>query len=212
MNRFKRFWNKFLKKIRTHAIYRSSVHPSAVLESGTSFYHSTIGKFSFCGYDCDINNATIGSFTSIANGVAIGMGRHPLEWAAMSCVFYNNRDSIKTKFAMHSRPPELPVVIGSDVWIGRQAAILPGVNVGHGAVIGAGSVVTKEVPPYAIVAGNPAKIIRYRFGAATITRLLDSQWWTLSNDAIQKLGPSVPNVEAFLNLIEVITHRSNKHE
>jgi len=70
-----------------------------------------------------------------------------------------------------------PMIIGNDVWIGANALILPGVTIGHGAIIGAGSIVTKSVPPYAIVSGNPAEIVKYRFTHEEINELLDLQWW-----------------------------------
>jgi acetyltransferase-like isoleucine patch superfamily enzyme len=78
-----------------------------------------------------------------------------------------------------------PVVIGNDVWIGTGAIILRGLSVGDGAVIGAGAVVTKDVPPYAIVAGNPARVIKYRFEEAVIKRIQASKWWEMSDGEIR---------------------------
>ena len=78
------------------------------------------------------------------------------------------------------------VVIGNDVWIGMRVIIMPGVSVGHGAVIGAGAVVVKDVPPYAIVGGVPAKIIRYRFTPEVIEKLLEFQWWNYDEAILKK--------------------------
>ena len=109
------------------------------------------------GYDCEIINCHIGSFTSISNDVHIGGGSHPTNWVGMSPVFYDNVDSIKKKFARHQRQPIQQSRIGNDVWIGQSVLIKQGITIGDGAVIGMGSVVTKDVEPYAIVAGNPAE-------------------------------------------------------
>jgi len=92
------------------------------------------------------------------------------------------------------------VVIGNDVWIGTEAFILSGVKIGDGAVIAARTVVTKDVPPYAIVAGNPARIVKMRFDDETVARLLAIQWWTWDNTRIEKALPLLLNsdMEAFL--------------
>lgn len=87
-----------------------------------------------------------------------------------------------------------PVVIGNDVWIGANVIILPGVHIGDGAVLAAGAIVTKDVEPYAIVGGNPAKLIRKRFDDATIERLLDIQWWNWSDEKIKS------NLELFYHI------------
>jgi hypothetical protein len=125
-----------------------------------------------------------------------------MEWVGMSPVFYRGRDSVKAKFSEHEREPVRRVRIGHDVWIGRSAIVLPGVDIGHGAVVGAGAVVTKSVPPYAIVAGNPARLIRHRFPEAVVQRLLACKWWNLDEDRLRALGPLTQDVEAFLNQLE----------
>lgn len=202
MSRPVRVLFKLLKKLRLRAVKDSRVHPTSKLESGTVFYHSTMGRHSFCGYDCEISHADIGSFVSIANGVVIGGGRHPMEWVGMSPVFYEGRDSVKAKFSTHAREPVQRVRIGHDVWIGRSAIVLPGVEIGNGAVVGAGAVVTKNVPPYAVVAGNPARLLRYRFGEAIVSRLAATAWWDLDDDALRRLGPCFDDVERFLEVAE----------
>jgi acetyltransferase-like isoleucine patch superfamily enzyme len=193
---------KVLKKLRMRAVRCSSVHPSSKLESGTSFYASRMDRHSFCGYDCDIAHADIGAFTSIANGVVIGGGRHPMEWVGMSPVFYEGRDSVRAKFATHRRAPPERVTIGNDVWIGNSAIVLPGVQIGDGAVVGAGAVVTRPVPPYSIAAGNPARVIRMRFADPVVTRLLASQWWNWDEERLRRLGPLFNDVGRFLQAIE----------
>ncbi len=193
---------KLLRKLRLKGMRASTVHSTSKLESGTMFNRSHLDRHSFCGYDCDISHADIGSFVSIANNVVIGGGRHPMEWVGMSPVFYEGRDSVKAKFSTHAREPSRRVTVGHDVWIGHSAIVLPGVQIGDGAVVGAGAVVTRAVPPYAIVAGNPARLIRYRFDEATVVRLQASEWWSFSEDRLRQLGPVFNDVSQFLEMIE----------
>jgi acetyltransferase-like isoleucine patch superfamily enzyme len=187
--------------MRLTAVRGSIIHSTSKLESGTAFYDSTLGRHSFCGYDCDVASADIGNFVSIANHVVIGGGRHPMEWVGMSPVFYEGRDSVKAKFSTHKRQAVERILIGHDVWIGHSEIILPGVSIGHGAVVGAGAVVTKAVPPYAIVAGNPAKIIRFRFDDDTVKNLLLAEWWILSDSDLKDFAPYFNRVEKFLEVI-----------
>ena len=178
------YFNKIIKKMRGVAIKNSFIHKTSKVESGTQFINSSINKHSFCGYDCDINYCDIGSFTSIANGVIVGGGMHPISWVSTSPVFYIGRDSIKAKFSEYEREDVKKTIIGNDVWIGNNCLIKQGVNIGTGSVIGMGSVVTKDVEPYTIVAGNPAKIIRKRFDDQLIERLLKSSWWDFSDSKL----------------------------
>lgn len=197
------FISRILRKARFSAIRDSCIHPTSKIESGTSFISSVIDRHSFCGYDCDVYLAEIGSFTSIANGVVLGGARHPMEWVSMSPVFYSGRDSVKAKFAEHKLMPPARVKIGHDVWIGRSAIVLASVKVGNGAVIGAGSVVTKDVPPYAVVAGNPARLIRYRFNEKTIRKLQEINWWNFSEERLKTFGGVFNDVDKFLSTVEM---------
>lgn len=189
--------HKFFKKMRASGVRNSTVHKSSKLESGTAFINSNMGRYSFCGYDCEILDADIGPFCSIANGVIIGGGEHPIEWVSTSPVFYDNRDSIKKKFSRHERRQGARTVIEADVWIGRSALIKSGVRIGVGAVIGMGSVVTKDVPPYTIVGGNPARLLRYRFDENVIQKLLNSKWWEWPDSEIGKYAEFVQSPEVF---------------
>ena len=195
-------YSKIIKKLRGSSIRNTQLDLDCKIESGSSLFNVKMDRHSFCGYDCEIYNAEIGSFCSIANEVVIGGGMHPLNWVATSPVFYHGRDSVRKKYSTHKREEPLKTIIGHDVWIGQKTLIKQGLIIGTGAVVGMGSVVTKSVPPYAIVAGNPASIIRYRFSKDAIKRLLASEWWLLSSTEIAKLAPSITDVELFLDKID----------
>lgn len=128
----------------------------------------------------------IGSYTSIGPDCIIGPNNHPIDGLSTSAVFYSPSwgvVSISSKAQFNKKD----TVIESDVWIGSRSIVLGGVTVGVGAVIGAGSVVTKNVPPYAIVVGNPAKVIKYRFPEEKVRNLLASQWWEMEPQGVMKL-------------------------
>ena len=129
-----------------------------------------------------INKIEIGSFCSIARGVTIQEYNHRIDKLS---TYYFDKNIFKEK---HPRDIDSKGVIsiGSDVWIGTDSIILSGVSIGHGAIIAAGSIVVKNVPPYAIVAGNPAKLIRYRYNDKVIGVLLNIRWWEWSNEKIMR--------------------------
>lgn len=103
-----------------------------------------------------------------------------------SPIFYEGKNGFNKHFSNIPAEINKNVVIGNDVWIGEAVFINDGVKIGSGAVIGAHSVVTKDIPPYAIVAGAPAKILRYRFDEETIKHLLESRWWEWPDDKLAK--------------------------
>ena len=129
---------------------------------------SEVGGNTYIGCYCYITRAKIGRYVSIANNVSIGQGEHQLDRISTSSLFYKDPWSMLT-----SKDCE----IGSDVWIGVDAVILRGVKIGTGAVIAANAVVTKDVPDFAVVAGVPARIIKYRFTESQILKILASNWW-----------------------------------
>lgn len=192
---------KFFKKIRLSAIKNSIIHKSSKVESGSLFYNSEMGKYSYCGYDCEIINAKIGNFTSIANNVVIGGANHPMDWVGMSPVFYEGRDSVTKKFSKFKLDDPIVCHIGNDVWIGRSSIVLSGVTISDGAVVGAGSVVTKDVPSFAIVAGNPAKFIRNRFDDETICQLNKINWWSFSDSKLHSLAHTFNDIKLFIKTI-----------
>lgn len=146
---------------------------------------------------------TIGRYSAIGSRFTLMGGQHPIEWAAIAPFTYlpNAHDGVNAYFTDHDleRPPLLSfdprfvgVSIGHDVWVGDEVMIKRGVRIGHGAVIAARSVVTRDVLPYSIVGGIPARLIRYRFSETLIQRLLQAQWWNYGPEVVAKLDVREP--------------------
>ena len=191
-----------------------------------------MGAFSYgvSGYYCEV---TIGRYCSFGENVQVGRGAHPVAWMSTSPFFYTYDSSMfdigrdfeqGLDYAVYrpGNPGEIPIrnsktindflqltKIGNDVWIGHGAFILPGVTIGDGAVIAAQAVVTKDVPPYAIVGGNPARVIRFRFDPDQIAALQELAWWRFApwqlhgvpfaniDHAIDKLQAIVPHLQPY---------------
>ncbi|HGG8857748.1 TPA: rhamnan synthesis F family protein [Enterobacter roggenkampii] len=150
-----------------------------------------VGRYTYAAPDTHVHciGTVIGSFCSIGQRVVIGHGNHPKDFLSSSPFFYFDELGFKTsEMPTHDRFWYIePVIIGNDVWIGDGAFIKNGVTIGDGAIIGAKAVVTKNIPPYAIVAGIPAEVIGYRFDEKTICSLLESKWWNLPDDTIRQI-------------------------
>lgn len=141
----------------------------------------------------------IGAFCSIADDVLVfGGGEHRLDWVTT----YPLRIALNSPGAGRDGHPHTkgPTIIGNDVWIGHGAMIVSGVTVGDGACIGAGAVVTRDVPPYAVVAGNPARVVRRRFDEESIARLQEIQWWHWPIEKIRSFESLLcaPDIGAFI--------------
>lgn len=196
------YYCKFLIKLRGAAVKNSILGYDSKVESGSIFVFSSLGDYSYCGYDCNIVNVEIGRFCSLSNRIVIGGAVHPMHYVSTSPVFLSHKDSVKTKFSRHDYLPEIRTTLGHDVWVGENVMIKAGVTIGTGAVIGMGSVVTKDVPAYAVVAGNPARILRYRFDHDVIDALLTSRWWDLSFEELMALGNDVNEPLIFLKKLK----------
>lgn len=159
-------------------VKNSKIDSTSKIYRFNRIYNSNIGRYTYVSPGCIINNCQIGNYCSIAKGVMIGMGSHPIHYISTSPIFYKNNNPLKIKLIKESKYVDYQnTYVGSDVWIGVNTYVKEGVNIGHGAVIGACCVVTKDVPPYAVVAGVPSKIIKYRFDGETIELLIKSKWW-----------------------------------
>ena len=147
---------------------------------GTRITHSSFGDYSYCDRACDIANAEIGRFCNIASFVRVGATDHPLDRASLHHFMYrsaNYWDDAEDDADWFERRRLRRTVIGHDTWLGHAAQVKPEVTVGHGAVVGAGAVVTRDVAPYVIVAGNPARIIRRRLPEPVAERMMALAWW-----------------------------------
>lgn len=154
--------------------------------------------------NCVIECEKIGRFVMIAHGVNIGFTEHPTDFLSAHRLFkYDSEDWMQCYMEKRDYANEMCLreayinasrkalsVIGNDVWIGYGAVILNGITIGDGAIIGAGSVVTRDVPPYSIVGGNPARVIRMRFRDTVIERLMDLKWWEYGPDILSGLDIS----------------------
>lgn len=170
-----------------------------------------LGAFSYSNSQFD-PEMRVGRYSSIAWQVSVMGERHPLEWAATSTIFYQStpggapnaglrdyRDSVQMKVRAYPQG-DPSVEIGHDVWIGEQVLLKRGIKIGHGAVIGARSMVLEDVPPYAIVVGQPARVLRYRFPQEVIERFLELQWWRFAARDVADLPVDQP--EQFLDALE----------
>ena len=198
------FAARMQKKMKLSAIRHSLIHGTSKIEGGCQIVQCNIDRHSFCGYDCVILNADIGSFCSIADSVYIGGASHPKHFVSTSPVFLSHRDSVKTKLAYHDYSDMPRTTIGNDVWIGHGAKVRAGIHIGHGAIVGMGAVVTNNVPPYAIVAGNPARQISSRFPESVVKALLEIEWWSFSDGDIKKISHNFTDPVAYLKSIGVV--------
>lgn len=201
-----------------------------IIESPSRFCNRTVigckkwGAFSFCNNDSFILADTVGRYCSIAPHVVIGMGEHDYESISTSIAFEMNPNERFAEFTGLLKDKEYADFIrkerylkqknrkrshrggghiGNDVWIGANVTVLSGINIGDGAVIAAGSIVTKDVNPYTIVAGNPAKEIKKRFSDDIIENLLKLQWWNYT----PLLFKDCNYVEDIRNTIKLIQER-----
>ena len=169
-------------------IFNTKLGEHASLQRNNLVYNCNFGRYTYTGKNFVSWQSDIGNFCSISVNVCIGGGEHPYHYVTDHAFLYSKEfellPDIIDKNEIYNRFKE-NCIIGNDVWIGANAVILRNVKVGDGAVIGAGAVVTKDVPPYAIVAGVPAKVIKMRFDKSLINRLLQLKWWTFPSKIIK---------------------------
>lgn len=172
-----------------------------VLFYRAALINASLGDHTFVQRDSRICHADIGRFCSIAPGVRVGLGRHPIGFVSTHPAFYSVHQPVARTFAREEVfQPIQRTTIGHDVWIGENALIMDGVTIGTGAVVGAGAVVTRDVAPYAIVGGVPARVLRPRFDGETTRRLLESAWWEWDEGLLRERVQLFQDPEKFKNM------------
>lgn len=205
MSIFKETIISILKKKSSGAIIRNAkLGHICHISGGTRFYNSSIEDYSYIGRNSYFFKTNIGKYCSIADGCNCGMPEHRLDIVSTSPVFLTGSNRMSTCFGKLNHKSYEITTIENDIWIGTNVTIRAGVKIRTGAVIGMGSIVTKDVPAYAIVAGNPAKVIRYRFDESTRNRLLQSNWWDLDRQTIQRLAVYFDKPDILLSEVERI--------
>lgn len=156
------------------SFYESEIGSPSLAYSPYKIRKCTIGNHTYIARNSLIHLTNIGNFCSIGPNFVCGYGIHPLNGISTSPEFYSTMKQTGHTFSMIDKIQELkPIVIGNDVFIGMNVSVLDGVTIGDGAVVAAGAVVTADVPPYAIVGGVPAKIIKYRFDEKNNRRFIE---------------------------------------
>lgn len=175
--------------------------------AGSRVTDATMDDYGYCDRGADIANARIGKFANIAALARIGATDHPMEKASLHHFHYRSADywdDAEDDHAWFAHRRSRTAVLGHDTWIGAGAQVKPEVTVGHGAVVAAGAVVTRDVPPYWIVAGVPARPLRPRLPEATAERLMALAWWDWSHAALRAALDDFRGLsaEAFLDRYE----------
>jgi acetyltransferase-like isoleucine patch superfamily enzyme len=179
---------------------KSTLGKHSVLFSNVVLQNSTLGDYSYMQSHSVAIDSDIGKFCSIASNITIGLVNHPTHLLSTSPVFYDNTQPLPFFFTDKKYYTDtIPrTIIEADVWIGQGAMIKAGITIGVGAVVGAGAVVTKNIEPYSVVVGVPAKHIKYRFEKELREKLIASQWWMLDEVKLLKLSPDFKNPEIML--------------
>ena len=180
------------------ALRKCNLHPTAKVCAKSELNRVAMGKYSYVGNDCFMVNVEVGAFCSIADRCCIGGAGHPIESVSSSPVFHEGTNLFGKNFQTFPYTHTPKTVIENDVWIGIGTIVKSGVTIHNGAIVGAGSVVTHDIPAYEIWAGNPAVKIRDRFDHETAEKLQQTAWWYLSDEEIQAGSEKFNDVEAFI--------------
>ena len=163
---------------------RSRVEHGARLAHHVELLDSRIGRFTSLGRYAKCHYADLGPFCSVAWDVTIGATGHPMDRVSTHAFAYRREIGGFTATSENIERPR--AVVGADVWVGAQAIVMPGVHVAIGAVLGAGSIVTRDIPPYAVVSGSPARVMRLRIPEDCVPSLLRSRWWEWPDTALRQ--------------------------
>ncbi len=175
--------------------------------AGARIVESVFGDYSYTDRYADIAYSTLGKFANVAAFVRINPSEHPYQRASLHHFMYRSEyywPEEESEKAIFDWRRSRGVMVGHDTWIGHGAVIMKGVSIGHGAIVGSLSVVTKDVPPYAIVAGKPAQLIKWRHPQDIASRLQALAWWDWDHATLRRALPDFRalSVEAFLERYE----------
>ena len=193
---------KVLHKMRISSFNHCNLDSTAKVDSECTLAKVTMGRYSYVGTGTRITDTTIGKFCSIGVRCGIGGGVHPTDMVSTSPAFLKGRNILGKNFAEIPYEPSKRVEIGNDVWIGEGVCIVSGVRIGDGAIIGAHAVVTRDVEPYSIVGGVPAKEIRKRFDDETVRILCKIKWWDWPDEKLEKYGKNFDDPKALIEMID----------
>ena len=180
------------------------------IKCGVSLKSCKVGRGTYFGASSKFKNTIIGKYCSIGENVKLIYGEHPTNnFVSTHPSFYTSKPKAGLKFEHSSEFKEYKLTsngyfceIGNDVWIGSNVIILGGTKIGNGAIIGAGSIITKDVPPYAIVAGIPARVLKYRFDEKQIKALENIKWWDKDYNWLSKHINLFDDINMFISKIE----------
>lgn len=187
--RWKRVCRGFQAPALSYADSRCQFESAATLHKGAILYDTHLGYGSYTW--ARMARVKVGRFCSIGRAEIGGQGKHPTKWLSTHPAFYSAGRESGVTFASETVFDGEPdaVCVGNDVWIGHGAVVMEGCNIGDGAIVAAGSLVTKDVAPYAIVAGVPARALRSRFTDDVVELLLDWKWWNLPDASLRRIAP-----------------------
>lgn len=178
----------------------------------TTIVGSRIGRYSYVADYCNLPGTWIGRYCSLSDHIELILGNHPASvFVSTYPMFYRNADFFGKQYVKESLFEEYSFVdedkkyfakIGNDVWIGKGAKIRQGVTIGDGAIVASYAVVVKDVPPYAIVGGVPAKVIRYRFEQEDVEWLLKLEWWNKDEEWIEKHASCFSDIKKLRKAVE----------
>lgn len=185
----------------TSRIHDSQLGAWTAIGPNCSISESSFGDYSYCAGDVAIIYSEVGKFCSIASHVRLNPGNHPMGRVTQHHMTYRRAqygfgDMDDDAFFDWRRADK--VVIGHDVWLGHGVLVMPGVSIGTGAVVGAGAVVTKDIEPYTVAVGVPAKPLRRRFPDEVAEKLLAIAWWDWPRDLLEARFDDLNDIEAFL--------------
>src|SRR5690606_8606697 len=168
-------------------VLQSSLESNIAINRRNFIQQSKIGRFTYTGFNTVVRSVEIGRFCSISWNVFLGGKNHDYTKVTNSSLWaFHNMNGTKDSTHFIYGDGQGDCKIGNDVWIAANAVVLRGVTIGNGAIVGAGAVVTKDIPPFSIAVGNPAKVIKYRFEEKIVRKLDEIAWWNWPIDVVQK--------------------------